>query len=949
MDSFLQQVARHYFEGGGLDTTMFIFPNRRSLSFFRKYLGETVRKAMFVPRMYTINDFFCRVAGVGVSDRILLLLRLYRVYHQLNPKAESLDEFIFWGDVILGDFDDIDKYLVDARLLLGNVSDLKAMDDDYSYLTERQKEAIDNFIRHFRDTSGRVTAKLEGKDFKRRFLDIWNILYPLYTRFREDLSASGLAYEGMVYRAFADSLKEKSVRDVLSQVFPDTEKYVFVGLNALNECEKTVLAKMRDASIAEFEWDYVSTMISDPANKSSLFMSDNLRRFPQAFTLSDDPRKLPEIKVISAPSSVGGVKLLPGILSSAGEGDPVRTAVVLPDEKLLLPVLNTIPEQYEDVNVTMGYPMSSSSLYSLTGALAQLFLRSREKDGVRYFYHRPVRSVFSNSVFRAILSEEEKAATERIKAGGKYYIPAGDLSAGEVMKCVFRADIATVEDIEKWMLDVFVLAGSRLAVSGELTLEVDFAKRYHSAVQLLSDIRRRDDSLSTILPVTWFRLLDSLARGESVPFEGEPLRGLQIMGPLETRALDFDNVIILSANEGVFPRRSVSSSFIPPQLRKGFGLPTYEFQDAVWAYYFYRLIQRAGKLWLIYDSRTEGVRTGEESRYIKQLRYHFAVPMEQFSVSSRISRSEVAGEIPKTAEDIALIRSKELSASSLKSYLDCPAKFYYKFVKGLKTEDEVGDSLDSRQIGNVYHKMMQYLYTGDDPQHPLRRISSGYIKERLASPGALKQKIDALIREEMHSFEVAGRNILLSDVIQQYVVKTLERDLELIASYGTDGFDVLGLEREFSQEDGGFHFKGFIDRMDSFSPDEVRVVDYKTGKVTKDDVEITDENAAEIAGQLFDPESSSRPSIAFQLYLYDVFVRGNGEYGGRRVINSVYAPAKLFVEKVKNVPVSERFCEIVREKLGLMLEEMVNPEIPFLRTDSPKTCGYCDFKTICGR
>ena len=277
MTPFLKQVAAHYYKGGDIEQTCFLFPNRRSLVFFKKYLGDLVREnggvPMMVPPLYTINDFFYRLNHADVTDKLRLLLELYGVYKKLNPQAEPLDEFVFWGDVMLSDFDDIDKYLVRADALLQNVQDFKAIQDSFDYLTHNQEEAIRHFLSHFRDGKEEI--------IKTRFLHLWNLLYPIYRDFNAVLRKKGMAYEGMVYRALATQLeKGKPVVDILQPEFPQVQKYVFVGLNALNECERLLLRRMRDAGVAEFVWDYVSPQIRDKANKSSFFMERNVEDFP---------------------------------------------------------------------------------------------------------------------------------------------------------------------------------------------------------------------------------------------------------------------------------------------------------------------------------------------------------------------------------------------------------------------------------------------------------------------------------------------------------------------------------------------------------------------------------------------------------------------------------------------------------------------------------------------
>ena len=939
MEPFLRQVARHYFKGQDIKETCFVFPNRRSMVFFRKYLADLVRESgsgvpVPVPSMYTINDFFCSLYGGKVSDRLRLLTVLYSIYAAHYGKAEPLDQFIFWGDVMLGDFNDVDKYLVDATSLFRNVADYKDIKDDYSYLTDAQKDAIKSFLSHFQGSSG------DDDSVKNRFLGIWNILLPVYQEFNKTLLESGMAYEGMVYRALAERLKGgEAARDVLKKVFPDVRKYVFVGLNALNECERTLLSKMRDAGMAEFVWDYVSPQIQNPANKSSYFMKRNIADYPQAFTITAGG--MPEITVVSVPSGVSQAKLAPQILAQT-DGDPVETAFVLPDESLLLPLLNSVPPEYDSINVTMGYPMKNSAVYFLVDAMGRMQLKLRKRDDGWYFYHREVSDVFSSSILGSMLTEEEKAIVDKVKRAAKYYIPEKDLRGGPTLERVFRPVVPEASPehnaaLCRYLSDFTGEIGRTLARRGDMPLELDFAKRLHTTLNVLADTPLQ------VLPQTWLKVMESAAEGISVPFKGEPLKGLQIMGPLETRALDFRNIVILSANEGMFPRRSVSSSFIPPELRKGFGLPTYEFQDAVWAYYFYRMLQRASKVWLVYDSRTEGLNSGEESRYIKQLQYHFNVKVKRIVAGAALEPVLPDGDIPKTPEDVEIIRESNLSASSLNSYLKCPAQFYYRTVKKLDTPDEVAESLDSGMIGDVFHHTMQALYSGKDI------VTREDIKAMKADEKRLKALVRTFILEEMHSVEVTGRNLVTEQIILDYVKHTLEHDERLLEDSCSPGFRILGLEKFMETRFQGFRIIGFIDRMDSYQNGKVRIVDYKTGKVEDDDIRITDANARKVADKLFGESNSGRPKIALQLFIYGLLAEADSSLSSQTIVNSIYSTGRMFTSPLLDMEQSPEFFSIVKERLKGLLEEITDTSVPFRRTSDPQTCKWCDFKAICGK
>ena len=923
--------------------------------FFTRHLCQAVKdsdvlsRPIVAPEMLTINDFFHKVGGMHSVDRVRLLIELYDCYRECNPKAESLDEFIFWGDIILSDFNDVDKYLVDSKQLFANVSDIKKIQDTYTYLTDTQRKAIEAFVSHFSDLSGRLTVDLDSEDpdVKGKFLMIWNILYDLYELFNTRLREKGMAYEGMVYRQLVQRLKTESVEDVFNDVWQGDVKFVFVGLNALNECEKMLLRKLRDAGRAEFCWDYSGKMISDPKNRSSFFMAENVVEFPQAAVWDREGLNVPEINVVSVPSSTGQAKRLPDVLNGIGSktvAGLTDCAIVLPDETLLSSVLNSIPDEVEDINVTMGLPMTGSILYSMMSDIAAIQLHTVNKKEKWYFYHKQVWDLFANDLFRKASDEKTLEIISKVKSDAAYYISQDVLSGTPLLDAVFRPVIADqklqsasqIKDFAEYQKQVLTAVVSSVTEDVGMNLELEYAKEYYKCVNVLKEIDLE------VLPVTYVRLLNQLLSAVSVPFRGEPLKGLQIMGPLETRALDFRNLVILSANEGVFPRRNVSSSFVPPELRKGFGLPTYEYQDAVWAYYFYRMISRAEKVWMFTDTRTEGLKSGEESRYIKQLEYHFNIPLNRYVVRFEKMKTAQVEDIVKTLDDVRKIKETVLSATTVQNYLACPAKFYYGTVKELKAEEEVAESLDYGMFGTVYHETMRSLYASD-------RMTAKDIQSWLGREDEIKSKIKELIIDELNLMEVSGRNLVVTDVILKYVMKTLQRDLELLEKEGVDFFEILGREVKVSGEFKGQKFKGFIDRLDSFHPGQVRVVDYKTGKVLDDDEKINDDNALAIAEDIFAEDIKERPKIALQFFIYDMLVQNHPLARGKQLFNCVYSTARLFKEPPLNVPRNEMFFNAVSERLENTLKEMCSLDVPFRRTKDEKVCEYCDFKMICGR
>ena len=938
MISFLRQVAEWYYPQDSLIRTVFVLPNRRSLAFLRKHfcsLAAADSKAMLSPRLTTIGDFFSTMSGVAPSDRISLLVELYEVYKRLFPKAEPLDDFIYWGDVLLSDFDDVDKYRVDAGMLFRNIADLRAIKDTFEYADNKQKEAIDKLVKNFDTVTHSGNPR---RDVKENFRQIWDILSPLYSQFRDRLSEKGMAYEGKIYRDLADKLEATPVADLLDEAYPGVEKCVFVGLNALNNCEKVLLGKLRDAGLGEFCWDFAGPFIADDSNVCSLFRKENLALFPPSFT-PEAGDTTPKVHVCKVPSASGQARLLPEILARVPEKERgVDFAVVLADETMLLPVLGSLPRLEDGVNVTMGYPMRSSEWCSLMRDVLTLQTHMRLKGGEWYFYHKSFHDIVSSGIVGALLIEEEKQKVGDILQAAKYYIPQSDIASGPVLSVIFdpvikdpsAAEVCQTEALAAYLLRVCTTLASLLRGSDDknIVLQLDFAKRYYQAVTRLGDL-----SLA-VQPRTWIHLLEQILSGISVPFEGEPLGGLQVMGPLETRALDFKHIVILNANEGVFPRVSAGSSFIPAEMRMAFGLPTYLRQDAVWAYYFYRMITRAQDVWLLYDSRTEGLNTGEESRFAKQLRYLYPdqCELEETVAMADISQSGEEEEIKKTEDDISKIKEILFSATSLQAYFACPAKFYYRYVQKLTPEGEVKETLDPSLEGTVCHEVLKEIYAPEG-----RIVDEAYLIGWLKRRDEIKQMVLEHIRKELKSVDVGGQDLVTSDVLVKFITRVLECDIKQIRANGP--ITIIGLEKKMYARICGHQFQGVIDRLDKSREGMVRVVDYKTGKDTQDVL------ALSAVPRTFGSDNKA----ALQFFIYDKILQSRSEYAGKAIYNSMYAMKSFFTQDVQTYPLNEEFGAGTEELLEQQFREMEDPAVPFRRSADNKPCEYCDYRILCGR
>lgn len=904
------------------------------------------------PVIMSVDEFLGVFSASRQADSLTLVLKLYGCYNECCRNhgliCESLDDFVFWGNVILSDFDDIDKYMINAADLLRNVSDLRELSDDFSYLTENQEKAVRAFLRHF---------EKEG-EYKMKFARLWNILGELYVKFNAALDSEGLCYGGKMYRAIAGAFAERGAEQMFGNAFPNCDKAVFCGLNVLCECEKKILGAMQVHGLAEFCWDYCSDWIKDPHNKSSLFMRENVSAFPNSFSLEPAPAAA-RIEVISVPSGIGQTKIVSQLLADGSVPADERTAIVLPDENLLQPMLNSIPERIKSVNVTMGCSMAGSSFYTLMNDIAALQMRLRQKDGRHYFYHRPFWSIVGNNVFDALLSDNARAVLKTLRTARNYYISPDLFEDDEFLSKVFRPVITDMKSnspeqlrrIQDYQTDILQHIGMSIASDGVLrqrfALELDFAMDYVKAVTLVS---QKD---MAVLPQTYFALLDNILRTKSVPLKGEPLRGLQIMGPLETRALDFDHIFVLNCNEGKFPRAEAGASFIPPMLRSAFGLPSFEYMDAVWAYYFYRMIQRPSRVVLTMDARSEGMRSGEESRYIKQLEYHFGADVRRSVAMASPGSVEDSGTVAKTLEHIEKIRSKELSPTALQNYLSCSMKFYFSYIEELRAGKEVSENMDAGIIGNVYHKVMQHLYGN----RPGGTVTRDYLKSLLDDGKTIEDAVGHFTMEEMKSDFIGGRDIVVCAIICKYIKKTLERDMEFMDNARAGSFGIIELEKTYRGVFAGLRFKGTADRVDTFRDGEIRLVDYKTGKVLADDTDINESNAAKIAAKIFsrDTDEKERPKIALQFFIYNMLLDQAKEpaYEGKIISNFVYSTRTIMKELPKAGYRNSVFETEMKERLRLCVEELLNPEVPFVRRKeggyNDNTCKFCDYKTICGR
>ena len=963
MTPFLHQIAQLFYQhyGAKISRLVFVFPNRRAGLFFQKYLSELSEKPLFSPVILTVNDLFQRLSGKQTADRISLLFRLYNIYQRVSGSDERFDEFLYWGEMLLGDFDDVDKYRVDANKLFTNVTDLRTIDEAYTYLSEEQISAIRSFWSSFHPKG--------DSDGQKQFLALWEILYELYDTFRQELAADGLGYEGMIFREVVERLEQEEWTD-----FP-YERVIFVGLNALSVVETDLLRILQQRGLADFYWDYASDKLTDPNNRASYFVMRNQERYPSRFSLPEEPHQEAEVEVIGVPSGIGQAKQLYSLLQAwfppetASADEALRTAVVLPDESLLIPVLHAIPSAITHINVTMGYPLAGTPIASLVEAVMALQQQVRWIDRQPRFYYAQVLPLLNHRYLFATDPEGISALVKEITETNRIYVEPEFLARTPFLQQLFQP-VERVTDFTDYLIRFLESLNERLtersedpdeSVSerGQLAKEIEqeFIFHYFATVNRMREVMR-DHAVEMRLD-TFFRLLKRMADRVTIPFQGEPLSGLQIMGVLETRALDFDRLIILSMNEGVFPQHKPANTFIPYHLRRGFGLPTYEHQDSVWAYHFYRLIERAKQVSLVYDTRATGLRSGEVSRFVHQLRYHYQVPLRDKLVVYKVaSQSRTPLVIPKDEvvmrQLVAYRRGggRALSASAINRFLHCPLRFYWTDLEGIREEDAVTETVESDTFGSILHKVMESLYQPFEGKIVTADLLKALQKDEVLLRGTVTRAFASEFFKTDSIKELRGQNYLNGEIIRKYVEKILEQDRRLTPFTYVES--EKRIEGWISLTDGSqVSLKGFIDRLDQVEG-AVRIIDYKTGNPKQQFTQVE---------HLFDPEAKSRPKEVMQVFFYSwMYARLAEQPETTPLQPGIYAVRNLFKEtfdaaigykpdKGKPVRVADfrRFSVPFEEALRHCLDRLFDPAIPFTQATHTDGCAYCLFKALCGR
>lgn len=927
MKSFLQELADTVkADYSDWDNLTVVFPNRRAALYFKEALRNDLTAPRWVPTILTIEEFIGSFSDLQEADKFTLIVKLYHSYKEVNPNTENIDRFYFWGEMLLRDFDELDKYLVNAEFLFRDVSNLKEVEEYFDYLTEEQKEYLKEFWQ---------SVEFSTPETKQRFLNLWRSLMPVYKNFTERLQREGIGYAGMIHQQVAQRISHERPGFYPKQI-------VFAGFYALTKVEESIISWFVQHQSAVVHWDEDDFYVDKDYREAGSFFR-LYRKHPilgKTFRNSPPknlhrPRKL---TLLGVPQRAGQPKLLAQYLEELPIEEHEKTVVVLPDESMLLPVLYSLPPQWAAINVTMGYPLVNTPLFLLIDFVFDLH-RTKRKNG---FYFRAVLNVLNHPYIKSTDATAVNQLQEKIKKDNLVQLSEDFFSTqSSLIATMFKP--AAPADLLGLLLEVITL----LTNTTQTLFEKEFAYQFH---RMLTKLKGLDDT-EPMEVVMVQRLFRQMARAEKVPFVGEPLKGIQIMGVLETRTLDFENVFVLSLNEGLWPAAAKQGSYLPYSIRKAYGLPTYQQQDAMYAYLFYRLLQRTQQASLFYNTEPDVLGTGEMSRYLNQIMYETGWPYEKKILYSPISIKQPKPiVIPKDAnvlDTLTRYQGKELTPSSLNNYLECRLMFYFKNAVGLKEPNKVEDVADARVFGNLFHKVMEYFYHDVKPPAGPWRVEAKYFDN-------LNLKLDLLMERayrnhfslhDKRPVEYEGQQLVVNETVKRMAQHVLERDKEY-TPFVIEMLEAGDFKTSYVLSDRqSIAIGGKIDRVDR-KENHVRIIDYKTGG---------DVNNFDSIASLFE-RKKDRNKAAFQAMLYAwVYERKN---------NSTYTLQSGLVNRKDlfksdfeyGLQMDKKVVRDVRPLLPefedhfvKLLTEIFDKQTPFDQTDNLKTCEYCSFKEICSR
>ena len=914
-----------------------LLPTQRAKSFFKMELASKIKdRPIWQPSFLSVNELMSKVTSLKSVDKIRLITELYSVYSRYHN--ETLDKFYYWGGILVSDFSTLDNYKCDASLLFSNVSDLKEIEDRFDYLSEEQKGMIFQFWGVFKD-------KHKHSKSQKEFLKLWNTLFNIYTEYKALLESKGIGYSGMIYRKAAEIIDNKEGIEYLNE-----KKIVVIGFNALSATEMTLFDYFKNKCDAQFYWDYDNYYIDNKAQEAGLFIRENIKRYGEVLT--SEPRdnfvKDKNIVVISSPSEALGCKYTSNYLKelAASQGSIGReTAIILTNEALLSPLLYSIPSEIEHFNVTSGYPLRLTSAYLLVEYLLSLRASSTNRAGEEiHYYQKEVFKIVNHPYIQYVLTAEEqdlftalhKESLEQFMA----YIPVSRVAFSPLTSLLFKYTDNPLEFYDH-IEELFI---SMMEINGD-NFDKENIEYINKTLESIINLRASVANCTTAItmPIACSLLQKHLSTVNTT-FEGEPLIGMQVMGILESRNLDFENVVIMSMSEDNYPSIKNILSLIPSNLRFGYGLPTISNHEAMYSYYFYRLIQRAKNIHIIYSSYSGESLSGEPSRYIHQLKIES--PHKESIVTKNINLKIISPKIneiviskegkPTIELNKFLDGKRHLSASRLFEYIECPLKFYFTSIEHIKVEQELEEELDAATSGTILHAVLHTIYNDV-------KESNIEIEEALN---------DDIIHRELIK-EIEGRlGICEAEFNGRLKSKLLELNTYIrnIISYDINGskeFDVIHLEEKITTShtfgDKEVSLSGEIDRIDRLTDGTIRIIDYKSGK-SKLSTKSLEESMTTDSG------SCSKP--IFQTLFYSLLYKSkNGGdiqpslYFARDINAPDYSPLLTIAKEplYKYSGVEKEFTELFDQSLSSLFDLSHS----FYQTTDESICQYCNYNKIC--